>query len=194
MDSRSFIIGITCGAIVGVTAGWLLAGDSGEVITTSAEHEANSAIVPDVVTVAPIATDNTQEPPTVADLETSDPQSSSETSTDPIAPWPANLRAELESEPKDDSWAYYMEQTLLQFLGSHPSMAQFDISNIECRTTKCLIEVTGYEESTVPVWQQVMYDIRQQPWSEFGQHGTSSGNIDGRVTIVGMLQRVTEQE
>ncbi len=194
MDSRSFVIGLICGAVVGVTAGWFLGGERGEHVTTIAERETNSAIVPDVVRVAPTASNNTQEPATEVDQETIDPQTSSDTSVDPVAPWPANLRAELQLEPKDDSWAYYMEQTLLHFLSGHSSIEQFDISNIECRTTKCQIEVFGYDKSTVPVWRQVMYDIGQQPWSEFGQYGSSSGTVNGRLTIVGTLHRKTESE
>lgn len=110
---------------------------------------------------------------------------------DATVPWPAGLWADIDREPKDDAWAYYMEQALLHYLAAHPSISQFDISAIECRTTRCLIEVTGYDESTVPVWQQVMYDISQQPWSQFGQQGMSSGIVEGRVTIVGTLTRAT---
>jgi hypothetical protein len=169
-----------------------MSGNGEEAVLVSPDYETITASKPSVETVAPIATSNTRDTTPATDRETGHSQESSESSVETVAPWPENLHATLELEPKDDSWAYYMEQTLLQFLGRHPSMAQFDIQSIECRTTKCLIEVTGYDESTVPVWQQVMYDIRQQPWSEFVQAGSSSGTIDGRVTIVGTLQRTTE--
>lgn len=194
MNSRSFIIGLICGATLGAIAGWFLGVERAKDVPTISERETNSSIAPNVVGVAPTVSNNTQERVIDTDQETSDSQTSSDISIDPAVAWPANLRTELALEPKDDSWAYYMEQTLLQFLGSHSSMAQFSISSIECRTTKCLVEVTGYDESTVPVWDQVMYDIRQQSWNEFGQYGTSSGNIDGRVTIIGTLQRATGQE
>ncbi len=132
--------------------------------------------------------------PDESSSERGDPQPSIDITNDPVLPWPENQRAKLALEAKDDSWAYYMEQTLLQFLAAHPSIDQFDISSVECRTTKCQIEVFGFDESTVPVWYQVMYDIRQQPWSEFGQTGTGSGNVDGRLLIVGTLHRKTETE
>jgi hypothetical protein len=127
-----------------------------------------------------------------SDSEDTEPRPLTENNVDPVAPWPENQRAELQSEPKDESWAYYMEQTLRQFLGAHPSIVQFDISYIECRTTKCQIEVFGFDESTAPVWQQVMYDISQQPWSEFGQTAIASGNVDGRLAIVSTLHRKSE--
>jgi hypothetical protein len=113
---------------------------------------------------------------------------------DDTAPWPTNQWKKLELESKDESWAYYMEQTLRQFLSSHPLAAQFDISRVECRMTICQVQVVGYDSSTGPVWQQVMYDIRQQPWSDFGQYGTSSGNIDGRFLLLGTLWRVIPEQ
>jgi hypothetical protein len=191
MDSRSFIFGVACGAIVGVTAGWLLGNE--KEVAAKAEPEPIAASVPNLKPVESTAR-NDKAKATVDDPNAPETPTANENRVEGAAPWPANLWQELDLEPKDDSWAYYMEQALLQFLSSHPSIAQFDISRIECRTTKCQVEVTGYDESTVPVWQQVMYDIRQQPWSEFGQYGSSSGNVDGRLMIIGTLHRVPKQE
>ncbi len=87
-----------------------------------------------------------------------------------------------------------MEQTLLQYLSAHSSIGQFDISRIECRSSTCQIVVFGFDDSTVPVWSQVMYDIQQQPWSEFGEYGSSSGIVDDRLMIVGTLNRKPEPE
>jgi len=103
----------------------------------------------------------------------------------------ADVHAALEAEPKDDGWAYYMEQTLQQFLASHPDIVNFEISNIECRTTICELQVVGFDESTNPVWSQIMYDMRHQPWSEFGQTGNSSSTVDGRLAIITHLHRKT---
>lgn len=194
MDSRSFTIGLICGVVIGGLAVWLIRGSGGDEFFPVAQREANATRVPEVVTVAPPVERECQELPNESDSEGGDPQTSSEATVDPVLPWPENLRTELESEPKDDSWAYYMEQTLLQYLSAHPSIDQFEISSIQCRTTKCQIEVFGFDESTVPVWQQVMYDIRQQSWSEFGQYGSSSGNVGDRLTIVGTLHRKSQPE
>lgn len=103
--------------------------------------------------------------------------------------WMTDRRAELEAEPKDDSWAYYMEEAILQFLTSHPAIADFDISYIQCRTTMCQIEVIGYDESTGPTWQRVMFELRQQPWSEFSQTGSSSANVNDRFIIIATMRR-----
>ncbi len=194
MDSRSFTIGLICGVAIGALAVWLIGGNGGDEVLPSAEQEANATSIAEVVTVVPPVEQECQELPSESVPEGSYPQTLIETTAETAAPWPNNLRAELELEAKDESWAYYMEQTLLQFLSTHPSIDQFDISNIECRTTKCQIEVFGFDESTVSVWQQLMYDIRQQPWSEFSQYGSSSGNVDGRLTIVSTLHRESESE
>ena len=191
MNTKSFVFGAACGAIVATAAGWLLSGNDENEVTANRGQEVHSTIIQNAEppgTTIPINQDaskaviqNTAEPPIADSIK-----------TDSVSRWPANLREAFEAEPKDGSWAYYMEQAMLQYLSSHASIGQFDISIIECRTTKCQIEVIGYDESTVPVWQQVMYDIRQQPWSEFDMYATSSGMIDGRLMIVGTLHRVQE--
>lgn len=192
MDTKSFVFGAACGAILAAAAGWLLSGnDENEVTANRGQEEVDSTIIQNAEppgSTIPINQDTSK----AAIQNTAEPPIADSIKTDSVSRWPANLREAFEAEPKDGSWAYYMEQAMLQYLSSHSSMAQFDISIIECRTTKCQIEVIGYDESTVPVWQQVMYDIRQQPWSEFDMYATSSGMIDGRLIIVGTLHRVQE--
>jgi len=97
--------------------------------------------------------------------------------------------AELQSEPKDGSWGYFMDGAITQFLGSYPTINEFDISYVDCRTTLCQIQVTGYDESTGPTWNRLMYDMRQQPWAEFGESGTSHFDVDGRFVILQTLRR-----
>lgn len=194
MDSRSFIVGVACGVLVAVAAGWLLANIDEKEVAAKAEPEPVAASDSNLKPVESTAPNASKAKATVDAPGAPETPTTNENRVESALPWPANQWQKLELEPQDNSWAYYMEQTLLQFLGSHPSTAQFDISRIECRTTKCQLEVVGYDESTVPVWQQVMYDIRQQPWSEFGQYGTSSGNVDGSLILIGTLWRQPEQE
>jgi hypothetical protein len=194
MDSRSFIFGAACGAILGVGAAWLLGNDAETEVTSEAKPEPVAASVSNLKRDESSAPKDSKAGARTANPDAPETLTRNESRVDDPVPWPGNQWQELELEPKDDSWGYYMEQTLLQFLGGHPSIAQFDISRIECRTTKCQVEIIGYDESTAPVWEQVMYDIRQQPWSEFGQYGSSSGNIDGNFVIVGTLLRVPRQE
>ena len=194
MDSRSFIVGVACGALVAVAAAWLFGNSDEKEVAADAGAESVAANVSNLEPDESTAPDASKAKGTAGDASGPEIPTTSENTVERALPWPANQWQKLELEPKDDSWAYYMEQTLLQFLGSHPSTAQFDISRIECRTTLCQLEVLGYDESTEPVWQQVVYDIRQQPWSEFGQSGTSSGKVDGRLILIGTLWRQPDQE
>lgn len=70
-------------------------------------------------------------------------------------------RAELDAEARDDSWAYYMEETLTQYLARHPGIVEFDVSYVECRTSFCQLQVIGFDASTEPTWSRIMYDLRQ---------------------------------
>lgn len=196
MDVRSFIIGVACGALVGVAAGWLLAdSDEKEVVAkTRPAPSVPSASASDLKPVESPAQNPSKGQVTVDGSRTLEVPPTHANRVEGALTWPTDQWQKFELEAKDSSWAYYMEQTLLQFLGSHPLAAQFNISRIECRTTKCQLQVVGYDESTLPAWQQVMYDIRQQPWSEFGQYGTSSGDVDGSFILIGTLWRQPEQE
>lgn len=112
--------------------------------------------------------------------------------TPDAAYWLENRRSELMSEPKDDSWAYYMEQSIIQFLASHPAMSQFEISYIECRTIVCQIQVAGFDRSTEPLWTQVMYDFREQLPGSFYEWGLSVFQVDGRPVFVQTFKRLQE--
>lgn len=89
----------------------------------------------------------------------------------------------------DETWGPFMEQALRQFLASHRSAAQFDIQSIRCASGVCEIRAIGFDQSTEPVWQQIVYDIRQQPWAEIGQAGTTGDLNEGRFVATAKLFR-----
>lgn len=93
-------------------------------------------------------------------------------------------RRELAAEPRDESTAAYMEQAILQFLGSHANSSSFDVSYIECRTVTCQIQVVGFDASTYSTWLGVMYDFKQYLPNDNYEWGTSSYEDDGRFVIV----------
>ena len=103
--------------------------------------------------------------------------------------WPESTRARVMDEPKDDAWAWNMEQAILQFLAAHGQSGNYEIARIECRTTACLIEVHPFTEAAAPAWPVVMYDMTQQPWYGFGEAANSTGEADGRLLIVQTLKR-----
>lgn len=193
MDAKSFVLGVACGACAVAAAGWLFGESDRSDLNADREQESTPIVTPErIPPTAAIPSDRNGLEALVHNSDKTPTPENTETGT--VPPWPSNLREALAAEPKDDSWAYYMEQTLLQYLSSHPSSAQFDISSVECRTTICQIEVFGFDQSTVPVWHQVAYDVRQQPWSEFGQYGSSSGIVADRLVIVSTLHRVLEEK
>ena len=102
------------------------------------------------------------------------------------------VRDILESEPKDDNWSYFMEQTLQLFISGHAEADKFSIFHIECRTTICEIQAIGFDESTSPDWSRVLYDMSLQPWYEFGQVGTSVGSYQGQLALLTRLTRKPE--
>lgn len=97
------------------------------------------------------------------------------------------------AQPDDAAWGPFMEQTLRQFLASHRAAPQFDILSIQCTSRLCEIRAVGFDESAEPVWSQVVYDIRQQPWAEFGQTGSSWGRVDGRFVVDAKLWRLSRK-
>ena len=100
------------------------------------------------------------------------------------------VRDVLESEERDESWSYFMEQTLRMFIANHADASKFSVFHIECRTTMCEIQVIGFDESTSPDWSRVLYDMTLQPWYEFGQVGTTAGRYQGQLALLTRLTRM----
>ncbi len=103
--------------------------------------------------------------------------------------WTEQQQSILDTEPRDDAWSYFAEQSIIQFLGSHPLGSEFDVEYVECRSTICQLKVTGFDASTGPSWQRIMFDLRQEPWAEFGQHGNTWGDVEGGFVIIETMYR-----
>lgn len=113
---------------------------------------------------------------------------------DPEATAPSNNRRELEAEPRDHEWSYFMEQSIGQYLAGHPESIYFDVAGIECRSSICEIQSFGVDENAGPRWGIVVHDLRNQPWNDFGQSGSSTSTIDGRLVILTHLRRGVERD
>lgn len=219
MNYKIFLVGAVCGAATVAAVDWLLLGahlpySDDERI---AEIAANSSIeareagrslsfedrLPDApsasvqpetpsavteVDVTPMSRDQPESRQNKENLQTNE---SNDIARD-TSYWLDKRREELEAEPKDDSWAYYMEQTLTQFLSRHPAIAEFEISYVECRTTICQIQVIGFDESTGPTWSRIMYDLRQVLPERTQEWGMSGYNLEGRHAIVQTIKRLDE--
>ena len=101
----------------------------------------------------------------------------------------ASKHAEIEAEPNDDNWSYFMEQSVTIFLSQHQNAELFSVFNIECRTTLCEIQVIGFDQSTSPDWHRILFDLGQQSWYDFGEVGTSYSEYQGQLAIVTHLTR-----
>ncbi len=98
--------------------------------------------------------------------------------------WLDRAYSKLQSQPRNESWAYDMEIAIQQFLATHQSIGDFELGYVECRSTLCQIKAIGFDESTGPTWQRVMFDMTQQPWYAFGQTASSWSRIDDRLLII----------
>jgi len=101
-----------------------------------------------------------------------------------------NVREILESEPTDESWSYFMEQTLQMFIANHAEASKFSVFHIESRTTMCEIQAIGFDESTASDWSRILYDTSLQPWYEFDQVGTFQNGFEGQLAILTRLTRL----
>jgi hypothetical protein len=99
--------------------------------------------------------------------------------------------AELEAEPEDDNWSYFMEQSLSMFLSQHPNAGLFTVFSVECRSTLCQIQVIGFDESTSPDWGRVLFDLSKQPWYDFNQVHSTSDEYQGQLAIATHLKRAS---
>ena len=206
MESKSFLLGVACGALI--TAGAVLLLEDSDEVTPGSPKVASRPASRETSPDGPVADFESNTKPASVSIQSADSVEAERDygdQRDPDAepsiqlenqqnrPTTAEQRllskwAELHSEPKDDSWGYFMDDAITQFLGSYPTINEFDVSYVECRTTLCQIQVTGYDESTGPTWNRIMYDLRQQPWAEFGESGTTHFDVDGRYVILQTLR------
>jgi hypothetical protein len=202
LDLKAFVIGAGSGALLYAAIGWLLddrrhdqphdrpdIAQEAPVAPSVPESVSDNASPALPIRTGPAGVDDASKPASPQTGVTDPEPVASSDSGNPEDRWLADAYGRLVAEPKDDSWSHYVEQGMLQYLASSPAMGKFEISYLECRTTFCQIKVTGYDESTGPTWDQIMYDMRSQPWYEFGQRGGSSALIDGRLVIIQDLQR-----
>jgi hypothetical protein len=144
------------------------------------ERDAASSPEPNEI-VSPQASDGLAEADATADRESTEDK------------WFANFRSKLNKEPRDNSWSYFTEQAILLFLSEHPSMKDFTLKFIECRSNTCQIGIEGYGEVTGPTWQRIMYDMRQQAWFDFAQSGTASNVVNGRFLVIADLRKSIQE-
>jgi len=86
------------------------------------------------------------------------------------------LQAQYENDQREDSWAAYMEGLLSAYFAQQPSLAQFYISLIDCRTSICSIHAIGYGPDALTQWNLGTADLVGQPWFEFNNMSMNRRN------------------
>lgn len=100
---------------------------------------------------------------------------------------PSKRHAALETEPREDAWAPFMEQAVQQSLATHPKIAAFDVLGVVCRSASCEIQVLGFGEGAGPEWSSILFDMRDQPWFEFEESASWSSSVEGGLALVSFL-------
>lgn len=138
------------------------AGDSMPTIAESAAAQDSTDFSTGQQAAAPAATpspntagaaNRSEYPPEIAEMI--------ERSVDP------ELQDRYESDPREDSWAPYMEGLLAAYFAQKPELAQFYVSLIDCRTSVCSIHALGYGPDALTLWTVGTADLTNQPWFEF---------------------------
>jgi hypothetical protein len=96
----------------------------------------------------------------------------------------------LTNESKDASWALEMEQNINQFLAQNNASGEFEILTVECRKTLCEILAFGNLPNSHQRWNAISAEMTRQAWgSNFQGSSSSTGDQNGRATIITILER-----
>jgi hypothetical protein len=96
--------------------------------------------------------------------------------------------SELEREPRDDSWSYYMEQMLSSYFAARAPQVGVEIVGIACRTTAC--EVQAIDTSEMPAaLSGLLGAATRESWWEFTTMNASSSTHQGRSIAIVFLNR-----
>ncbi|MEX0706397.1 MAG: hypothetical protein WD078_00425 [Woeseia sp.] len=97
------------------------------------------------------------------------------------------LQARYERDEREESWASYMEGQLARYFAQKPSLAQFNISLIDCRTSICSIHVLGYGTDALIQWNTATADLVSQPWFEFNNMSMNRRNPEPGILAVVLI-------
>jgi len=97
------------------------------------------------------------------------------------------LQARYEGDPREESWATYMEERLRAYFGQKPELAQFSFSLVDCRTNICAVHVTGYGHQALTQWNLATADFVSQSWNEFNSMSVNRHNPAPDVLAIVMI-------
>jgi hypothetical protein len=153
------------------------------------QNDASPASTPAGATAGEARLNRPFEPEAASNGTTAPAAGASEASKPARLLWADKAKAKLMEEPEDTAWAPYMEQNISMFLSRHPAAGEFEIAYIDCRTSRCQVKAIGFDESTGPTWNRIVFEMTREPWATIGETGSSFGMLDGRFVIVQDLHR-----
>lgn len=103
------------------------------------------------------------------------------------------LHSALEGELRDDSWSYYMEQTLSNYLGVRAPQVGVEIINVACRSTACEIQAFDAGDMS-PGIARLMSAATKEPWWEFTSMDARSATHENRGIAIIFLSRGQKSE
>lgn len=97
----------------------------------------------------------------------------------------------LQREAVDHSWAPFIESQISEHYSAIPELESVNYHHIECRMTRCEVQLTIPDPQTVIPWTVELGNFDDQPWHdlEFTIYNVSSD--DDLVRIVWLLNRDT---
>ena len=98
-----------------------------------------------------------------------------------------DLQSRYESDEREESWATYMEGQLAAYFAQKPTLAQFYVSLIDCRTSICEIHVLGYGPDALTQWNTATADIVSQPWFEFNSMSMNRYNPEPDILAIVLI-------
>lgn len=163
--------------------------------TASAAPVAAALAQPAPVRAAPVTATATATP--LPPLQLSDEHASMLLT--PVAPPPPQLTlqehyARFLAEGEDRNWSFATAQALREHIAANNRSAEFDVRNVECRQTACVITVFGNQRGSNARWSGLLTGMRSESWwTGFGGSSLSMREVNGRAVIVTLLQRKTAE-
>lgn len=107
---------------------------------------------------------------------------------------PQQMYARFLAEGQDPNWSFATAQALRDYVANHKHRAEFDLRNVECRQTACVITLFGNLPTSDRRWSELLMEARTQPWwVGFSGSSVTTREVNGRSAIAAILTRTPPQ-
>ena len=95
----------------------------------------------------------------------------------------------LQAETKDHSWAPFIENQIAEHFSKIPALESVNYHHVECRTTRCEVQLTISDPSTAIAWTLELKEFENQPWNDLEFTIYNVPADDDLIRIVWLLKR-----